>query len=568
MKNYLRLLKYLKPYAKHCWGALLCMLLMSLCSVMIIPLVAKLSEAIAAHNFLLLNLIIGAALVIYFLRGGFVYGQIYLMSYAARRVVTDLRVQLYSHLQDLSLDFYSNWRTGEIISRLINDINLIQTALISSVTELFPSILTLAAVFGYLTYLNWRLTILTVFILPLIAYSITKLGLQMRTATSAAQAKLADLSALLQETVTGVRIVKAFAMEKHETNEFSKEAEHSFVLSMKQSQVSATLIPLLGFLQALGVIAIIWYGGFEVVAGHLSAGNLIAFFTGIALLADPIAKIGTINSTIQESLAAAQRVFELQDISPTVQEKPDAVKIGQLQGFVEFKNVSFAYENNQNHVLKTLSVKVNPGEIVALVGPSGAGKSTFVNLIPRFYDPQEGTVCIDGFNVMDLNLYSLRSQIGIVPQETMLFSGSIRENIAYGKVDATDNEIMAAARAAHAHQFISEQPDGYQTLVGERGTKLSGGQQQRIAIARALLKNPKILIFDEATSSLDTESERLVQDAMDKLMQGRTTFVIAHRLSTVQHAARIIVLDQGQIVEEGTHLQLLDYIKNYTRCSF
>jgi subfamily B ATP-binding cassette protein MsbA len=257
-------------------------------------------------------------------------------------------------------------------------------------------------------------------------------------------------------------------------------------------------------------------------------------------------------------LAAASRIFEVLDITPTVQEKPDALNLGPIQGFVEFQNVSFAYENNQNHVLKNISVKVNPGEIIALVGPSGAGKSTFVNLIPRFYDAKSGAVRIDGYSVADLDLHSLRSQIGIVPQETMLFSGSIRDNIAYGKIDAADAEITAAAIAANAHQFIIEQPDGYQTVVGERGTKLSGGQQQRIAIARALLKNPKIMIFDEATSSLDTESERLVQDAMDKLMQGRTTFVIAHRLSTVQHAHRILVLDQGQLVEQGTHAQLLE----------
>jgi subfamily B ATP-binding cassette protein MsbA len=379
----------------------------------------------------------------------------------------------------------------------------------------------------------------------------------MRSITTLAQAKIADISSLLQERLMGVRIVKSFAMERHEIKKFTEESEQSFQLAMKQSQIVATQVPLLGFIQALAVAAIIWYGGFEVVSGHLSSSNLIAFFTGIALLADPLAKISSINAIIQEALAAAQRVFEVVDIHPTVKEKPNALKLENLQGQVQFKDVSFKYESDDRLILKQLNFNVSPGEIIALVGPSGAGKTTLVNLIPRFYDITHGQILIDGVNLCDLQLYTLRSQTGIVPQETILFSGTIKDNIAYGKVNASLEEIIAAARAANAHQFIEQQKNGYDTLVGERGVKLSGGQRQRLAIARALLKNPKILIFDEATSSLDTESERLVQTAMDHLMQGRTTFVIAHRLSTVQHAHRILVLDEGKIVEEGNHETLL-----------
>jgi len=533
------------------------MLLMSLCNVLLIPLVAKLSDGIGSKDFALLNLVILAAIVLYFFRGASIYGQIYLMSFGARRVVTDLRIQVYKHLQDLSLDFYSKWRSGDVISRVIDDIRIIQTALISSVTELFPSIITLIGVFGFLMYLNWRLTSLTIVVMPLLAYTITHLGLQMRIATTTAQAKIADISSQLQETLMGIRVVKSFAMENHEIDKFTQESEKTFWATMKQSQIIATQVPLLGFIQALAVVAIIWYGGYEVVSGRLAPSNLIAFFTGIALLADPLTKLGNINTMVQESLAAAQRVFEVIDIHPTVKEKADAVKLEKINGEVIFKDVSFKYEDEQNAVLKDINIKVNPGEVIAIVGPSGAGKTSFVNLIPRFYDVTSGEILVDGVNVKDIQLFSLRSQTGIVPQETILFSGSIKSNIAYGKIGATDEEIINAAQAANAHQFIQEFTDGYDTFVGERGVKLSGGQRQRVAIARALLRNPKILIFDEATSALDTESERLVQDAMDHLMAGRTTFVIAHRLSTVQHAGRILVVDQGEIVEEGNHQTLI-----------
>jgi subfamily B ATP-binding cassette protein MsbA len=378
----------------------------------------------------------------------------------------------------------------------------------------------------------------------------------MREVSRQAQKKAADVTSIVQEKLTGVRVVKSFAMEKHELEKFRREAEQSFWLTLKQSQINVTQAPLLAFLNILAVVAVVWYGGFEVVTGWLSPNNLIAFFAGIALIADPISRLGTISTTVQNALASAERIFEIIDIHPTVIEKPGAREIGKLEGKIEFKDISFSYEPGQDRVLDRINLVIKPGEVIALVGRSGAGKSTLVNLIPRFYDPQEGKILIDGYDLTDLKLESLRSKLGIVPQETMLFSGTVRENIAYANPDAPFEEIIRVAKMANAHDFVSELPEGYDTLVGERGVRLSGGERQRLAIARALLRNPKILIFDEATSSLDTESEKLVQEAMNRLLSGRTTVIIAHRLSTVQHADKIVVLERGRIAEEGRHEEL------------
>ncbi|MBU0573781.1 MAG: ABC transporter ATP-binding protein/permease [Candidatus Margulisbacteria bacterium] len=557
MKLYARLIIYIKPYWRHIIGSLIAMVLVSIANVLIVPLIGTLSDAIGSKDFQLLNLVIAAAFGIYFLRGIATYAQIYLMSFAGQRVVTDIRKQVFSHLQSLSLDFFSKWRVGEVISRSTNDIENIQHALITSVTEIFPSMITLLGVLGYLLYLNWRLTLMTLLIVPVLSLIVTRFGEQMRNASRHAQRKIADISAILQETVSGARVVKSFAMEKDEIEKFHNESEQSFWLIMKQWQINATQMPLLAFIQLLAVLAVIWYGGFEVISGRLAPSNLIAFFAGIALISDPVSKLGQINVTLQKALASAERIFELIDLEPTIKDAPDAIELPRIKGNVEFKDVSFKYEKDQQEVLKDINFNAGAGKIVALVGKSGAGKSTFINLLPRFYDPTKGTVAIDGLDIKKVKLESLRSQLGIVPQETMLFSGTVKDNIRYGKKDASPQEIEHVSKIAHAHEFIKDLPRGYDTLVGERGVLLSGGQRQRVAIARALLKDPRILVFDEATSSLDTESERLVQDAMQKLMEGRTTFVIAHRISTVQHADIIIVLDRGMIVETGKHDQLL-----------
>ncbi|MCX5726166.1 MAG: ABC transporter ATP-binding protein [Candidatus Saganbacteria bacterium] len=557
MNLYFRLLKYLKPYWLEITGAVVSMFIVSACNVAIIPLVGKFSQAISSKDFFVLNLAILGAVIAYFIKGLFTYAQLYLMSFSAQRVCTDLQIQIYKHLQDMSLDFFAKWHTGDMISRVLGDITTIKNSTVNVVTEFFPSVVTLIGVLSYLLYLNWRLTIIALIVLPVLAFTITKFGEEMRKVAKAARINAAQLTQILQETLSGASVVKSFTMEKHEVKRFTEQTEQGFHLSMKEGQIDATHKPVVNFLQVLAMVAVIWYGGYEVVTGGLNPNNLIAFFVGIGLIAEPVMTLSKINLIIQRALTAAERVFEVIDIAPTVKDMPDAKEIPHIKGKIDFRNVSFHYNKEEGDVLKNINLEVSPGEIIALVGPSGAGKSTFVSLISRFYDPSEGAIYVDGHNIKEVTLFSLRRQIGIVPQETILFSGLIKDNIAYGKIDAQDKEIIAAAKMANAHDFIAGFPEGYDTKVGERGVRLSGGEKQRIAIARAILRNPKILILDEATSSLDSESERSVQAAMDRLMVGRTTFVIAHRLSTIQDANRIIVINKGEIVEEGRHEELL-----------
>lgn len=557
MKPFSRLLGYLQPYKREITVVIICMMLFTITNIAIIPIVGKICEAIGNKDFTALNLMALFALGIYFLRGIASYGQGYMMNFVGFRVVTDMRLQVYRHMQDMSFDFFAKWRTGELLSRLLSDIQNIQTTIVNTITEMVPNILTLIGVLSYLSYLNWRLTLLTIIVIPILGVLISHFGGKMREVSREAQRKVADVSSILQEKVSGIRVIKSFAMEKHEVEKFRKENENNFWILMKQAQIYSTQTPVLSFIQMVAIMGLIWYGGAEVVAGRLSAANLIAFFTGIALLADPVSRLGSISTTIQSALASAERVFEVIDIKPTVTEKKDAKPVTSIAGQVEFSNVSFSYDK-ESPVLKDINFKADAGEIVAIVGKSGSGKTTLVNLIPRFYDVTLGKILIDGNDVRDLKITGLRQFMGIVPQETILFSGTISDNIAYAKPEATDKEIEKAAKMANAHDFIRILPEGYATPVGEKGVRLSGGEKQRIAIARALLRNPKILIFDEATSSLDTESEQLVQEAIDNLMKNRTTFVIAHRLSTVQHADKIIVLDKGQIVEEGSHSELLE----------
>lgn len=533
------------------------MLIFSLCNIAVMPLVSKISSAVGAKDFARINILIGITLALFFIKGLFQYGQGYLASFIGQRVVTDLRIQTFKHLQDLSLDFYAKWKTGEIMSRTINDISNIQLAIVVISTEIIPQMLTLIGVLGYLLYLNWRLTLLALLITPVFVFAITKFGQEMREIGRNAQKKIADISNLLQETITGARIVKSFTMESHEIKKFKKEAEHSFDWSMKEAQIDTTQKPIMGFLQVVAVVVVIWFGCFEVINGRLNPSDLIAFFAGAFLLIDPIIVISKINTTIQKALSSAERIFEVIDIQPSVKEKPNSSVMPQIKGAVKFSGISFSYGKGEE-VLSGIDLSADPGEIIAIVGPSGAGKTTFVNLIPRFYDPTQGSVSIDDRDIKDFTLDSLRKQIGIVPQDTILFSGTIKDNIKYGKMDARDEEIITAATLANAHDFIMTLPKSYDTEVGERGALLSGGQRQRIAIARAILRNPAILILDEATSSLDTESERLIQNALQNLIKGRTTFIIAHRLSTVQNADRIIVLKDGNIIEEGSHQQLIE----------
>ncbi|MFH1709898.1 MAG: ABC transporter ATP-binding protein [bacterium] len=556
MKLYIRLLKYLKPLSTNIIAALVCIVLLSACNIALIPIASNLTKALAEKNFHLLNMIAVIAIIIYFFKSLLSYGQVYLMSFAGQRMIIDLRKDLYKHIQTLSFDFFSKWRVGDVMSRIMNDTGSLQNAMLLSVTEILPNVLTLFGALIYLLKLNFRLTLLTLLVAPVITLTISRFSILIREAARQTQKKAGDIYSILAEKVAGIRVIKSFTTEQHEVKRFGEEMEKSFWLTMREIQIDATQKPLLELIQAIAVVIVIWYGAYQVVAGQLSVNNLIAFFVGVGLIATPISTLGKITIAIQRSMSAAERIFEVMDTKPTVSDPKDGIELPSIKGEVEFKNVDFHYEKG-TPILNNVSVKTKPGEIIALVGRSGAGKTTFVNLIPRFYDTVAGSVLIDGTDVKKCRLYSLRKQVGIVHQETVLFLGTIKENISYGRFDATDDEIISAAKAANIHDFIMSLPNKYGTIVGERGSLLSGGEKQRVSIARAILRDPKILILDEATSSLDTESERLVQDALEKLIKGRTTFIIAHRLSTVQIADRILVFDKGSIIEEGSHRELI-----------
>lgn len=552
---YRRVLAFAKPYWTTVLGGLACTLVMAAGSILLPPLIGYVFAAIQNQDLRQITLGALGALAIYFVQGWANYGQLYLTHYVTQRAITDMRIKFFRHLQDLSLDFYTSWHSGEIISRTVNDINVIQQALLNNISEMLPRAFVLIGLIIYIFFLNWRLSLLAVIVVPGFALLIGRFGQQMREASSKVQEKAADVASLVQEALAGVHIIKSSATEKHEIRKFTKESERSFYYLMKGSQVYATQGPVMTFLQVAATVIVIWYGGYEVVRGRLAANQLVSFIVAAGLLADPVAVLSKSYMIVQQAIAAAERVFEVIDLKPSVVEVPGAKELPPIKGEVVFDRVDFGYGSGP--VLKGISFRARPGEVIALVGPSGAGKSTLVNLLPRFYDPTAGAIFIDGEDIKGLTLGSLRKQIGYVPQEPILFSGTISGNIAYGSFDAPPDKIEAAARAANAHEFISKLPQGYENEIGEGGADLSQGQKQRLTIARALLRDPRILILDEATSSLDSESEKLVQEALEHLMKGRTSFVIAHRLSTIQDAHRILVIDQGRIVEAGTHQELL-----------
>ncbi|MEM7800335.1 MAG: ABC transporter ATP-binding protein [Chloroflexota bacterium] len=479
------------------------------------------------------------------------------MAIVSERTIANLRIGVYQHLQTMSLRFYSEQRTGALLSRITNDVSLLQDAVSNQVPTLLRQIIVMTGATIGLFWLDWRLTLVILLGIPIIALAIVSLGGRIRRASRAVQEALSEAANVIEETISGVRIVKSFSREPYELGRFSDTIEKTYEAGMRKAWLNAILSPLIGFIAFMSIAITLWFGAYEVSQGRLTVGSLIAYLVYTLLVAAPIAQLAGLFGQFQAALGATDRIFELIDTEPEIKNKPEAVILPDIKGSVEFRNVNFFY-NQAKGILSGVTFSARPGQMIALVGPSGAGKSTVVNLIPRFYDVQEGDVLIDGRDVRDVTLESLRSQIGIVPQETILFSDSVYNNIRYGRLEATREEVEEAARAANAHDFIlNELPNGYDTLVGERGVKLSGGQRQRVAIARAILKDPRILILDEATSSLDSESEHLVQEALDNLMAGRTSFVIAHRLSTVQSADRILVLENGRLIEEGTHSELL-----------
>ena len=504
-----------------------------------------------------------AVVGVYVAKGTCSYFQTVLMNFIGQRIVADLRETLYRKIQTQSLAFFTKNPTGTLMSRITNDVSFIQGAVSEAVTALLKDTFTLVCLVFVIFYRDWQLAIIAMLVFPLAVYPIAKFGQKMRQVATRTQVTLGSLTTLLQETISGTRIVKAFSMEEYENKRFAGENERLFRLYLKAVSITAVSSPFMEFLGGLGISTIIFYGGYQVIHGHSTPGTFFSFLTALIMLYEPVKRLTNVNNTIQQGIAGAERVFGIIDMIPEIRNNAGSIPLPRIVREIEIRDISFRYE--ETPVLKRISMKIRAGEVIAFVGMSGGGKTTLVNLIPRFYDVTEGSILIDGHDIRDVTIESLRGQIAIVTQQTILFNDTVRNNIAYGDIARTEEEIIAAAKAANAHDFIMRLPMGYDTLIGEQGTKLSGGERQRISIARAILKDAPILILDEATSSLDSEAEIEVQDALENLMKGRTTLVIAHRLSTIRNADRIIVLVNGEIREEGTHEYLLACQGEYCR---
>lgn len=484
------------------------------------------------------------------------YFRSYLMSLVGQRVIYTLRNRLYEHLQSLSMRFFDSRRTGELMSRVTSDVNSLQQLITSGVMEIVTDLFTFLAIIVLLLWTDWQLTVLLLCTFPLMIATTRRFGRRIRGAYRQVQQSIADVNDHLQETIAAVRLVKSFANEKYEIDRFSRQNRRSMEANINAVRLWSIFFPIIDVMNHLGTVVVIAFGARQVMLGRLSLGSLVAFLSYLQQLHRPIRRFGRIINVVQQGAASAERIFEILDTMPDVTDKPGAIPLPPVRGHIEFQRVTFSYDGKRN-ALEEFSLSIRPGMTVALVGPSGAGKSTVASLLMRFYDPDRGRITVDGHDLRDVTLESLRSQMGAVSQEIVLLNGTVRENIAYGRPGATLDEIVAAAEAANAHEFISSFAQGYETEIGERGVRLSGGQRQRIAIARALLKDPRILILDEATSQLDSESEHLIQEALDRLLQGRTSLVIAHRLSTIQGADLIVVMEKGKVLEMGTHEELL-----------
>jgi len=567
MNLYFRLITYVRPHWPRLALAMAAMLGVSGLTALMAFLVKPVLDDIFFQQRLdRLYLLPPLIVVLYLAKGGLSYTHEYAMNYVGGQIITGLRNDLYRHYQSLPLAFFERTPTGMLMSRITYDVALLQGSVSTVVTNLLRDTFTILGLVGVIFYREWRLALIAMVVFPLAVVPILNFGRRLRRISSRHQISMAKINNYLQETLTGNLIVKAFCREDFEIRRFERESREYFRLRMKTIIVRAVSAPIMELLGGLGVAAIIWYGGYNVIQGHSTPGTFFSFLAALLMLYAPIKDLSNVNNSIQEGLAAAGRVFEILDLAPAVQNRPGAQGLPPLAREIQFQGVDFAYVDRP--VLQGIDLSIRVGEMVALVGPSGAGKSTVVKLLPRFYDVTGGAVCIDGRDIRDVTLESLRGQMGLVTQQTILFNDTVRYNIAYGRLAASESDIVAAAQAAYAWDFIRALPQGLDTVIGEQGVMLSGGERQRLAIARALLKDPPILILDEATSALDSEAEREVQKALDNLIQGRTTLVIAHRLSTIRGADRIVVLDGGRIVEEGSHEELLRrdglYRKLYT----
>jgi len=600
LKTYLRILKYVKPYWKHLTISIVCTMLYAglngLSVYLTIPLLDTLFQESARNEIvqptitekgtsLLPEWIIKTkdniskkfedvimsgtkedalikicllVLIAFILKNISGYLQAYFLSYVEQGTIKDIRNSAYKHLHKLPMSYFKHEKVGNLISRITNDVNVVQSSISAAFLNLIREPLTIIVFLAIAISISWKLTLLAIVVLPFSMLIITWIGLKLRKQSGIIQAKMADITTILQEVISGVKIVKAFGMEKYENKKFMKETNNFFRLMLKIVRVRNSSSPITEVLSTTVGVLIIYFGGLLVLTEHtLSASQFMGFLFAIFQMMPPIKELSSVNNRIQESSAAGDRIFEILDTPPIITDKKDALEIQDFKNTLKFENVSFNYEDSNESILKNINFEINRGEILALVGPSGGGKSTLVDLIPRFYDPVQGKILLDEIDIRDIKIKNLRNLMGIVTQETFLFNETVKNNIAYGLSDFSMEKIEEAAKMANAHNFILEMTNGYDTLIGERGVMLSGGQRQRLSIARALLKNPAIMVFDEATSSLDNESESLVQEAIDRLMFNRTTIVIAHRLSTIRNASRILVLDNGEIVQRGKHSELI-----------
>ncbi|MGJ3238232.1 MAG: ABC transporter ATP-binding protein [Anaerolineae bacterium] len=558
-----RLIGYLKPYIPRLMLAVFALIISASLSLVfpaviggVGPVPGLLDTVLDEQSIALLDQITIILLGVFVLRSLSTFIETYNLNYIGERLVVDIRKALYEQLQRMSLKFFTDRRVGELVSRISSDVTVMRTALTNNLTTLLQQILILVGSVVIMFVINIRLSLFILVLIPIISAVVMVFGYYLRKVSTEVQDEIAGATVVAEEVMQNIREVKSFAREPYEVNRYDSAIDRAFKAAVKLLRIRSVFNPVGAFLGFGGLSLIVWFGGREVIEGRLTTGELIAFLIYGLSVAGSFGSLITLYSSFQEAIGAMKRVFQIMDLTPDIQDAPNAGELKSVAGRITFENVYFSYDERVT-VLDNINLDIAPGEIVALVGPSGAGKSTTFNLIPRFYDVQQGALKIDGVDVREVTQASLRRQIGIVPQETLLFGGSIRENILYGRLDATTEEVIAAAQAANAHEFINEMPDGYDTIVGERGTKLSGGQRQRVAIARAILKDPRILLLDEATSSLDNESEYLVQEALGRLMQARTTVIIAHRLSTIRVAHRIAVINQGRIVELGTHDELM-----------